>query len=126
MCVVPSWSAQVATVSTLLFPEQGQRQVTPTQVAQTTKLGADASTEDEATYPLGFGLTVPMANNGLLSTPPWNSPSTGDSDNSVAYHLKSFTKRVLKKVNSPLIRQPPKQPSPSKPALLKRSKRLEV
>jgi hypothetical protein len=30
------------------------------------------------------------------------------SDNSTARHLKSFTKRVLNKVDSSLIREPPK------------------
>jgi hypothetical protein len=77
-------------------------------------------------YPLGFGPTVPMANDGLLSSTPRDGPSTEDSDNSVAYHLKGFTKRVLKKVNSALICEPPKQPSPAKPALPKRSKRMAV
>jgi len=45
------------------------------------------------------------------------------SDSSTARRLKSFTKRVLKKVDSPLIREPPKQP-PAKPVLSWRSRRF--
>ena len=101
MCAVPSRPAQVATVSALLSPEQGKPQVTPSLVAQTTKPGADAPTEEEAAYPPGFSSAEPMAHDGLLITPPWDSPLAKDSDNSVARRLKSFTKRVLKKVDSP-------------------------
>lgn len=39
------------------------------------------------------------------------------SDNSVARCLNNFTKRVLKKVDTSLIHQPPKQSLPAKPML---------
>jgi hypothetical protein len=42
----------------------------PSQVVQTTKLGADVSTEDEAAYPPVFGPAEPMADDGFLSTSP--------------------------------------------------------
>jgi hypothetical protein len=45
------------------------------------------------------------------------------SDSSAARHLKSVTRHVLKKVDSPLIREPPKQP-PAKLVLSWRSRRL--
>ena len=45
------------------------------------------------------------------------------SDSSAARRLKSFTRCVLKKVDSPLIREPSKQ-SPAKPVLPLRSRRL--
>ena len=45
------------------------------------------------------------------------------SDSSTARRLKSFTKRVVKKVDYPVIREPPKQP-PAMPVLPWRSRRL--
>lgn len=39
-----------------------------TMGARNSPLGADASTEDEVGYPLGFGLIQPMADTDLLST----------------------------------------------------------
>jgi hypothetical protein len=45
------------------------------------------------------------------------------SDNSAARRLKSFTQHMLKKVDSPLIREPHKQ-SPAKLVLPLQSKRL--
>jgi hypothetical protein len=64
---------------------------------QTTKSGANAPIEDEAAYAPGFG----QADDGLLSMLPRDSPSAEDSDNSSVHRLKSFTKRVPKKVDSP-------------------------
>jgi hypothetical protein len=46
------------------------------------------------------------------------------NDNSAARCLNNFTKRVLKKVDTLLIHQPPKQSSPAKPMLPLWSKRL--
>jgi hypothetical protein len=45
------------------------------------------------------------------------------SDSSAARRLKSFIRRMLKKVDSPLTREPSKQP-PAKPVLPWRSRRL--
>lgn len=80
--------------------------------------------EDGAGYPSGMGPAEPTANADQLSTTSRDGHSAKDNDNSTARHLKSFTKRVLKKVNSLLLRQPPKQTSLAKPVLLLRSKRL--
>jgi hypothetical protein len=59
----------------------------------------------------------------MFSTPPWKDRTVDVSDSSVTCSLKSFIRHVLKKVDSPLIREPPKQP-PAKPVLLWRSRRL--
>ena len=47
-----------------------------------------------------------------------------DGDSSVARRLRSFTKRILQKVASPLLPRPPAQPTSSTSVLLLRSKRL--
>jgi hypothetical protein len=59
----------------------------------------------------------------MFSTPPWEDRTVDVSDSSTARRLKSLTRRMLKKVDSPLIRKPPKQP-PAKPVLPLRSRRL--
>jgi hypothetical protein len=52
----------------------------------------------------------------MFSTPPWEDRTVDVRDSSAARRLKSLTRHVLKKVDSPLIREPPKQP-PAKPVL---------
>jgi hypothetical protein len=76
----------------------------PPRVAQTTRLIVDASTKDAVGYPPGFDLAEPTAATDLLSTPPRDNHPTEGNENSTARRLKSFTKQVLKKVNSTLIR----------------------
>lgn len=117
MCAAPSRPAQVATDSPPPSPGQGQPQVTPSRLALTTPSEADAPTEDEVGFPPGFGPAEPTTDADLLSMPPRDGHPIEDSDNSVAHRLKSFTKGVLKNVDTPLIRQPPKQPSPARPVL---------
>ena len=67
-------------------------------MAQTTPSGAAAPAEDEEGGPPGFGLPEATTDADMFSmlhrTPP----------------QESFTRRVLKKVDSPLIREPPNQP----------------
>lgn len=60
----------------------------------------------------------------LLSMPLRDGHLALDSDNSATRRLKGFTKQVMRKVDSPLIRQAPKQPSSAKPVLPLRSKWL--
>jgi hypothetical protein len=67
----------------------------------------------------GFGLAEAMADADMLG-----AHLANNTDNSVAHRLKSCNKGVLKKVESLLIHLPPKQPSPTKPMLLKQSKWL--
>jgi len=52
-------------------------------MASATKSGA------EAPYPPGFGLTELMANDGLFSMSPRDSPSAEDNDNSTSRALPS-------------------------------------
>jgi hypothetical protein len=52
----------------------------------------------------------------MFSMPPREDHTVDVSDSSTAHRLKSFTRRVLKKVDSPIIRDPPKQP-PAKQVL---------
>ena len=73
--------------------------------------------------PPGFGTAEPTADAGLFSTPPREDHSIDVSDSSAARRLKSLTRHVLKKVYSPLIREPPKQP-PAKSVLPWRCRRL--
>ena len=73
--------------------------------------------------PPGFGTAEPTADAGLFSTPPREDHSIDVSDSSAARRLKSFTRCVLKKVDSPFIREPPKQP-PAIPVMPWRSRRL--
>jgi hypothetical protein len=82
-------------------------------------------TEDKVDGPPGFGLVEPTADVDMFSTPPRDGHLVDVSDSSATRRLKSFTKRVLKKVDSPLICEPPKQP-PTKSALSLRIKRLAV
>ena len=70
-----------------------------------------------------FGLAKPAAAVDMFSTPPREDRTVYVSDSSAARRLKSFTRRMLKKVDSPLIREPPKQP-PAKSVLPWRSRRL--
>ena len=53
----------------------------------------------------GFGPIEP-ADADMFSMLPWDDHTVDVSDNSAACRLKSFTRRVLKKVDSPLIREP--------------------
>lgn len=73
--------------------------------------------------PPGFGPTEPASVADMFSTPPREDHTVGVSDSSAACHLKSFTRHVLKKVDSSLIWEPPKRPL-VKPVLPMRSKRL--
>ena len=70
-----------------------------------------------------FGLAKPAAAVDMFSTPPREDRTVDVSDSSAARCLKSFTRRMLKKVDSSLIREPPKQP-PAKPMMPWRSRRL--
>ena len=65
-----------------------------------------------------------MTNVDLLSMLPRDHHPVVVSDTSAARCLKNFIKRVLQKVESPLIHQPPKQPSTAKPMLPLQSQRL--
>jgi len=86
--------------------------------------GVDVSTEDEKGYPPDFGPPKPTTNVDLLRMPPWDHHPVVVSDTSAACCLKNFIKRVLQKVESPLIHQPPKRPSTAKPMLPLQSQRL--
>jgi hypothetical protein len=55
--------------------------------------------------------------------PPVDSPSSDVSDDTAKRRLDNFIGKVTCKRDSPLIREPPKQP-PAKPVLLWRSRRL--
>jgi len=59
----------------------------------------------------------------MFSMPPREDCTVDVSDSFAARRLKSFTRRMLKKVDSPLIREPPKQP-PAKSVLPWRCRRL--
>jgi hypothetical protein len=58
--------------------------------------------------PPGFSLVEPAAVAYMFITPPREDHTVDVSNNSAARRLKSFTRRVLNKVDSPLIREPPK------------------
>ena len=64
--------------------------------------------EDEEGGPPGFGLPEASADADVFSMPPREDRTIDVSDSSAARRLKSFTRHVLKKVDSPLIREPPK------------------
>jgi len=85
---------------------------------------ADMSTEDEVGYPSVSALTEGTTEEDMLCALPWGGHLIDGSDNSAARRFKSFTKRVLKKVDSLLIHQPLEQLSPTKSRLLKWSKQL--
>ena len=78
--------------------------------------------EDEEGGPPGFGPREALADADMFSMPPREDCTVDVSDSSAARRFKSFTMRVLKKVDSPLI-QPPKQP-PAKTVMSWRSERL--
>jgi hypothetical protein len=59
----------------------------------------------------------------MFSTPSPEDRTINVSDSSAARRLKTFTRCVLKKVDSSLIREPPKQP-PAKPVMPWWSRRL--
>ena len=73
--------------------------------------------------PPGFSPAEPVVVADMFVTPPWEDRMVDVSDSSAARRLKSFTRRMLKKVDSSLIHEPPKQP-PAKPMLPWRSRRL--
>jgi hypothetical protein len=56
--------------------------------------------EDEVSYPSGFGPPESTADADLFTTLPRDAISAEDNDNSAARRLKSFVKRVLKKIDS--------------------------
>lgn len=60
--------------------------------------------EDEEDHPPSFGLTESMTDANLLGTPPLDNHPTMDNNTFTARHLENFTKRVLWKATSPLIR----------------------
>lgn len=93
-------------------------------VEQNTTPTADASAEDEVGRPSGFAPAEDTVDADMLGTPPQDGHPVNDSIKSIAHRLKSFTKRELKKFDSPLIRQPLEQLSPTRPRLPKWSKRL--
>ena len=68
--------------------------------------GFDAPTVGEEGYPPGFG---PVQTDP--STSPGDTHQTVDDDASFKRRLDNFTKAVVCKRGSPLIREPPKQPS---------------
>jgi hypothetical protein len=57
-----------------------------------------------------------LATPGVLHTPPGDTHQIVDDDVSFKRRLNNFTKAVVCKRDSPLIREPPKQP-PAKPVL---------
>ena len=73
--------------------------VMPPLAAQTTTSGADAPTEDGSP---GFSPGEPV-DADMFRMPPWDDHTVDISDSSAACRLKSFTRRMLKKVDSPLI-----------------------
>jgi hypothetical protein len=73
--------------------------------------GVDAPTMGEEGYPPGFG---PVHTDP--STPLGDTHQAVDDDASFKRHLDNFTKAVVCKRDSLLIREPPKQP-PAKPVL---------
>lgn len=89
---------------------------------QNANVGVDAPTEDKKDIPLGFGPVDLTSDAGLPSTMPGDT-QTVDHDASFKHHLKNFTKKVVSKRVSLLIRGPPKSP-PAKAVLPWRSKRL--
>ena len=72
-------------------------------------------TQEEVGGPPGFGSGEPTRDADMFSTPPREDHTVDVSDTFPARRLKSLT-RVLKKVDSPLIREAPKQP-PARPML---------
>lgn len=90
--------------------ELAQPQDTPPRWALVDQSDAPASTQDEEGYPPGFGLADFM-------------PDAGN-DSYIVRHLDNFTKRVLWKATSPLIRKPPMLLSLAKVVLPLQSKRL--
>jgi hypothetical protein len=70
-----------------------------------------------------FGPAELTADANMFSTLRREDYTVDVNDNSTARRLKSFTRRVRKKVDSPLICEPPKQP-PATSVLPWRSRRL--
>ena len=56
--------------------------------------------------PPSFDPAEPAVVADMFSTPPREDRTVYVSDSSAARRLKSFTRRMLKKVDSPLIREP--------------------
>ena len=67
--------------------------------------------------------TLDLTVDGPPSSPPGFTHQEVDNDNSAKRRLDNFISNVTRKRDSPLIREPPKQP-PAKPVLLWRSRRL--
>ena len=68
--------------------------------------------------PIHWAVDSPPPSSPLVDTHP-----TEDNDNSAKRRLDSFINEVTRKRDSPLIREPPKQP-PAKPVMPWRSRRL--
>jgi hypothetical protein len=69
--------------------------------------------------------TVDLTVDGPSSSPPGVTHQVVDNDDSAKRRLYSFVNNVMRKRDSPLIREPPKQP-PAKSVLSWRSRRLAV
>ena len=82
-------------------------------------------TYDEVGGPPRFGPSEPTAVVDMFSMPPREDRTVDVSDNSATRRLKSFTRRMLKNVDSSLICKPPNQP-PAKPVPSPWNRRLAV
>ena len=80
-------------------------------------------THTELSHPPGFGPVHRMVYAGPPSSPPVDTHPTEDNDDSAKRRLDSFINEVTRKRDSPLIREPPKQP-PAKPVMPWQSRRL--
>ena len=76
-------------------------------------------TTTEHSYPPGFGPADLTVDAGPPNSPPVDGHQTVDKDGSAKCRLDSFINKVMRKRDSPLIREPP-----AKPVLPWRSRRL--
>jgi len=67
-------------------------------------------THTEHNYPPGFGPANLTMDAGPPSSPPVDGHKTVDNDGFAKRRLDSFINKVKRKRDSPLIREPPKQP----------------
>jgi hypothetical protein len=98
-------------------------QVTPRRLVFDATSTVDAPTVGGEGYPPGFSPVDLPVDADLDSTSPVDGHHIMDNDDSFKRRLDNFTKKVVRKRDSPLIRQLPKQP-PAKAVLPWRSKRL--
>jgi hypothetical protein len=125
-CATSTMVSHPTQLATDLVPpplEHSRSQVTPPWAAQTTTSSADAPTQDEVGDTPSFGPAELTADANIFSTLRREDYAVDVNDSSTARRLKSFTRRVRKKVDSPLIREPPKQP-PATSVLPWQSRRL--